>query len=74
MSENEEGYLFVITDEGIPFDPTVKESEDLEKLYEEGADGGFGLQSIRNIMSLRYQYLSDSQKNQLTLIYPRETL
>ncbi|TGL87127.1 ATP-binding protein [Leptospira congkakensis] len=62
---------FVITDSGIPFDPTKKKSDTWKHLYESGLDGGFGLRSVKKIMTLEYKRLTAESLNELTLSYMR---
>ncbi|TGK06864.1 ATP-binding protein [Leptospira semungkisensis] len=72
MKKNKRSWKFSILDEGIPFDPTKEKSETWKELYESGADGGFGLRSIKKIMVVRYQRLKNPPRNKLTLIHTRE--
>lgn len=62
---------FIIIDKGIPFDPTKKKSETWKQLYESGLDGGFGLRSVKKIMTINYQRLVKDSLNELTLSYTR---
>lgn len=72
MRKNKGSWRFSVTDEGIFFDPTKVKSESWKELYESGADGGFGLRSIKKIMAVRYQRLKNPSRNRLTLIHTRE--
>lgn len=49
MRKNKGSWRFSVTDEGIFFDPTKVKSESWKELYESGADGGFGLRSIKKL-------------------------
>lgn len=66
-------WIFTIIDEGIPFDPTKKKSDSWDALYESGADGGFGIPSIKKIMSISYVRTVYPPKNRLTLVYLEES-
>jgi anti-sigma regulatory factor (Ser/Thr protein kinase) len=58
---------FIVTDSGMPFDPTAVAEADITLTAEERAIGGLGIHLVRQIMDeVRYQRLND--KNQLTLI------
>lgn len=57
---------FVISDSGIPFDPTQKEEVDTTLSAEERKVGGLGIHLVRKIMdSVDYKYIDN--KNILTL-------
>ena len=57
---------FVISDSGIPFDPTQKEEVDTTLSVEEREVGGLGIHLVRTIMdSVSYEYID--HKNILTL-------
>ncbi|MBW0432813.1 ATP-binding protein [Leptospira yasudae] len=71
MRRNKDTWRFTITDEGIPFDPTLKKSDTWKELFETGADGGFGLRSLKKIMTVRYKRLKRPERNRLTLIHTR---
>ncbi|MBM9500926.1 ATP-binding protein [Leptospira sp. 201903071] len=71
MQKNRKSWRFTITDEGIPFDPTLKKSDTWKELFETGADGGFGLRSLKKIMTVRYSRLKKPARNRLTLIHSR---
>ncbi|WP_411823242.1 ATP-binding protein [Leptospira sp. 'Mane'] len=73
MQSHSKQWKFIITDEGIPFDPTKLKSETWKELYESGADGGFGIRSIKKIMTVSYKRLVSSSQNQLTLVYSKES-
>lgn len=62
---------FIITDHGIPFDPTKKKSDTWKHLYESGLDGGFGIRSVKKIMTIEYRRLVAESLNELTLSYNR---
>ncbi|TGK33427.1 ATP-binding protein [Leptospira gomenensis] len=72
MIRNKNFLRFTITDDGIPFDPTLKKSDTWKELFETGADGGFGLRSLKKIMTVRYKRLQRPARNRLTLIHPRK--
>ena len=58
---------FIITDSGIPFDPTSAPEVDINLLAEERSIGGLGIHLVRQIMDeVRYQRIDN--KNVLTLI------
>ncbi|TGK20892.1 ATP-binding protein [Leptospira fluminis] len=71
MRKNKGSWKFSLTDEGIPFNPTEAKNETWKELYESGADGGFGLRSIKKVMLLRYRRLKNPPRNRLTLIHSR---
>lgn len=59
--------VFVISDSGIPFDPTQKEEVDTTLSAEERSIGGLGIHLVRNIMdNVNYERLDG--KNVLTLV------
>lgn len=63
---NEKCLVFIISDSGIPFDPTQKEEVDTTLSAEERSIGGLGIHLVREIMDfIDYKY-RDS-KNILTL-------
>ncbi len=66
-AETADGQLtFVITDHGVPFDPTAKEAADVTLSAEERPIGGLGIFLVRSIMdSVNYERV-DGQ-NRLTL-------
>lgn len=72
MRKNKNTWHFTITDEGIPFDPTLKKSDTWKELFETGADGGFGLRSLKKIMTVRYRRLKRPARNRLILIHSRK--
>lgn len=57
---------FIITDNGIPFDPTAKEGVDTTLPVEERPIGGLGILLIRKIMD-EVKYERNENKNILTL-------
>jgi sigma-B regulation protein RsbU (phosphoserine phosphatase) len=58
---------FIITDSGVPFDPTAAPDADITLPAEERSIGGLGIYIVRQIMDeVRYQRLDD--KNVLTMI------
>ncbi len=57
---------FVITDNGVPFDPTQQEDADITLSAEERPIGGLGIFLVRQIMdSIKYERVDN--KNVLTL-------
>ena len=63
---NETYLVFIISDNGIPFDPTKKEKVDTTLSAEERSIGGLGIHLVREIMdSVDYEYRDC--KNILTL-------
>ena len=63
---NETHLVFIISDSGIPFDPTKKEKVDTTLSAEERSIGGLGIHLVREIMdSVDYEYCD--RKNILTL-------
>lgn len=58
---------FVITDSGIPFDPTQKEDADITLSAEERPIGGLGIHLVRQIMDT-VSYERNDGHNILTLI------
>jgi sigma-B regulation protein RsbU (phosphoserine phosphatase) len=53
---NDERLKFVISDDGIPFDPTAKEEADITLSAEERKIGGLGIHLVRQIMdSINYE-------------------
>ncbi|MDF3821348.1 ATP-binding protein [Leptospira sp. 96542] len=73
LVDTNEEWKFVVKDEGIPFDPTKVKSETWKQLYESGSDGGFGIRSVKKIMKIEYKRLVPESKNELTLVYPKES-
>ena len=58
---------FIITDRGVPFDPTAAPEADVSLSAEERSIGGLGIYLVRQLMDeIRYQRIDD--KNVLTLI------
>ena len=63
---NKEQLKFIISDAGIPFDPTAKEDVDVNLEVGEREIGGLGIHLIRQIMDeISYEYKDG--KNVLTL-------
>ena len=59
--------VFIITDSGIPFDPTQQPPADITLSAEERAIGGLGIHLVNQLMDeVRYERVED--KNVLTLI------
>ena len=64
---NETHLVFILSDNGTPFDPTKKEKVDTTLSAEERSIGGLGIHLVREIMdSVDYEYCD--HKNILTLI------
>lgn len=65
-SWNHEMVTFVISDSGVPFDPTEKEDADITLSVEERPIGGLGIFLVKQIMdSVEYQRIEG--KNVLTI-------
>ncbi len=58
---------FVITDSGIPFDPTEKEDVNVDLSLEDRPIGGLGIFLVRNIMD-QIAYCRKDGKNILSMI------
>ena len=57
----------IISDAGVPFDPTLKENIDISLSAEERQVGGLGIHLLREIMdSVNYEHLNG--RNTLTLL------
>lgn len=66
VTANETLIEFIISDSGIPFDPTKKEEVDTTLSAEERPIGGLGIHLVREIMdAVSYEYKDN--KNILTL-------
>ena len=63
----EKSIVFIISDNGIPFDPTNQEEPDITLPAEERAIGGLGIHLVRQIMD-EIKYERKDNKNILTLI------
>jgi serine/threonine-protein kinase RsbW len=62
-----EELIFVLSDKGVPFDPTKKPDTDVNKPAGERQIGGLGIFLVRKIMdSISYQY--SNNRNELTMI------
>lgn len=62
--------IFVLEDEGVPFDPTAADEPDLTLSVEERPIGGLGIFLVKNIMSeVAYEYCKGC--NVLTMVYPK---
>lgn len=58
--------MFILTDKGVPFDPTEAEEVDISKSLDQRPVGGLGIFLVRKIMGeVSYQRIND--KNQLTM-------
>lgn len=62
-----EQLTFVISDSGIPFDPTQKPEADITLSAEDRAIGGLGIHLVRQIMD-KVTYVRKNNKNILTLV------
>jgi sigma-B regulation protein RsbU (phosphoserine phosphatase) len=52
--------VFIISDDGIPFDPTGHEEVDTSLSAEERDIGGLGIHLVRNLMdSINYERVND---------------
>ncbi|MCR4860210.1 MAG: ATP-binding protein [Bacteroidales bacterium] len=58
---------FVISDSGVPFDPTKRPDADITQGVEERPIGGLGIFLVRRLMD-SVSYARESGKNELTLI------
>ena len=65
--KTDEQITFVITDSGVPFDPTAKPDADTSLSAEERPIGGLGIHLVRQIMD-KISYRREEGKNILTLI------
>lgn len=64
---SDKGLMFVISDNGTPFDPTAKAEVDTTLSAEERGIGGLGIHLIRQIMdSINYEYVDG--RNVLSLL------
>ena len=59
--------VFVIVDEGKPFDPTKREAPDITQGVQERPVGGLGIHLVRNIMDEMTYKRDDKERNILTL-------
>ena len=59
---------FVLTDDGIPFDPTKEEDPDVTLSAEERQIGGLGIFLVKNIMQ-SVEYSRVDGQNVLTMKY-----
>lgn len=67
MEKNAGRLLITLTDQGIPFDPTAKETPDTTLSADERPVGGLGIHLIREIMS-SVGYVRKDGKNILSMI------
>ena len=66
MTADGECLTVVVTDAGMPFDPTLKEGVDISLSAEERQIGGLGIHLLRALMDdVHYEYLNG--RNTLTL-------
>lgn len=66
VEADEKNVTFIISDTGMPFDPTQKEEPDITLSAEERPVGGLGIHLVRQIMdTITYDYAD--HKNILTL-------
>ncbi len=63
---NEDSIQFVISDNGIPFDPTAAPAVDTSLGVEERAIGGLGIHLVRKIMD-NVSYRRDGSRNILSM-------
>ena len=64
---NDQRLMFIITDTGIPFDPTAQRKVDTSLSVDERPVGGLGIHMVRQLMdSINYERVNDT--NVLTLI------
>lgn len=66
MEADEENVTVILSDKGIPFDPTKKEKVDTTLSAEERPIGGLGIHLVREIMDT-VDYAYTDHKNILTL-------
>ncbi len=59
--------VFVVSDTGIPFDPTQKEEADITLSVEERPIGGLGIFLVRQLMDSVTYERRDGQRNILTM-------
>ena len=57
--------IFILEDEGIPFNPLSRNTVDLDEHLERGEDGGMGIHILQKIMNIEYERIHF--KNRLTL-------
>jgi serine/threonine-protein kinase RsbW len=65
-------WKFILTDGALAFDPRSVQSESLETLYALGAEGGFGLKTVKKLVRLHYRRIEGNTKNELTLYFRKE--
>lgn len=71
VEDKEDHLVFVLEDEGVPFDPTSTESPDLTLSAEDRPIGGLGIFLVKNIMSdVSYEYCNGC--NVLTMVYAKQ--
>ena len=63
---NENQLEFIISDSGIPFDPTKKEAVDTTLSAEESNKGGLGIHYVRKLLD-SIKYHNKTHKNKLSL-------
>ena len=68
VTADSEWLTFVISDKGMPFDPTAKEEADTTLSVEERPIGGLGIFLVKNIMDVVEYTRSDDGKNILSMI------
>lgn len=67
IAEDEnQGIIFVVCDNGVPFDPTQTEGVDTEAPLEERTYGGYGIHLVQTIMD-DVQYSRKRDQNILTM-------
>ncbi len=62
-------WKIILTDSARQFDPNLILSQSLDELYESGADGGFGLRTVKKLAKLYYKRLETNNQNQLILFF-----
>lgn len=67
-ADSTERIVFVLTDEGVPFDPTQAKYPDITLPAEARRIGGLGIFLVEQLMEC-VQYERAGQKNVLTMIY-----
>lgn len=71
VEDKEDHLVFVLEDEGVPFDPTSTEAPDLTLSAEDRPIGGLGIFLVKNIMSdVSYEYCNGC--NVLTMVYAKQ--
>jgi sigma-B regulation protein RsbU (phosphoserine phosphatase) len=66
LRQTDNTVVISVTDDGIPFDPTVKPPNDIDAPLEERSIGGLGIHFIRNTMD-KFEYQRKNNKNIITI-------